>query len=1193
MSLFRGRHCENDRRIARRRRRLALEQLESRQLLAGDVYLINFQSQDSFTPNRHAADMGEVFGARPGGLFYGWSSNHTDQDFERGSHHDQRLDTLVRMEASQSWEFQLPNGLYEVTASVGDPTSASTHTLNVEGVSLFNAVPLAANVFQQGSATVQVSDGRLTLDSGAAVEGATRLNYVYIVGVAFGPNAPPSAPTIMEPSVPEIIVNPSDVHMEAVVFSDPDGNEHANTDWEIWTDNGAGQPGELAWTTIGIDGVERLHTHLGDGIFVNSLAGRSELQFNTNYIMRVRFRDDAGSVSEWSSRVFSTGTATEAFPLQLEDIATVPAPTWVNGLGNNIILPAPVGTKPSLRVESAAGDLLLSIAGNNGTTNSINNPPALAEHVEARIVISGGASGVNLAETDLRFADAHGDEHTMYLPAVDVAAGQAAYLWVAGDGATYFGQADQTTPDFANLARASILGFVALETGYRVEVVAEGFQLPVNIAFVPNPGTDPDDPKFYVTELYGQVKVVLNNGTILDYATGLLNFNPTGNFPGSGEQGVAGIVVDPETGDVIISRVTDTDGVEGGEHHPQVVRLHSIDEGRSAGGSTVLLDMVGETQGQSHQVSDVSIGPDGKLYVHNGDGFDSSTALNLNSFRGKILRMNLDGSAPPDNPFYNAGNGITATDYVYAYGFRNPFGGTWRAADGKHYEVENGGGNNDRLAQVNPGVSYGWNGSDSSLTTHALYNWPQPHAPVDIAFIDPETFGGSGFPGANQDMAFVTESGSTWATGPQANGKRIVKFQLDANGNVVGGPTPFVEYVGPGKASTAGIVAGPDGLYFTDLYPDLDFQNPTTPAARVLRVRFVGNSDGAASFSADQVVGAVPMTVQFTDTSTLTGVTQRLWEFGDGGTSNVQNPVHTYAAQGIYDVTLTVVSEDGNRTTTKFDYIVAGFLPEDTNQDGIVDQAGDVPNFVAGWLSDTTGETTLGKLRAGDSDLNGIVDLLDGFRLHRALLDAGQGALNFDLVLNPIPGDYDFDGDVDQDDHGVWRANFGAVASGSGRLAGDGNGDGLVNAADFVVWRKSVAAAAADASLSLMAADTSATAADESDGPVPIAAPLVINNKANVNGRSRRPLFAAFEELSPLARGQLMHTLVDELAAVRAGEEPPELPHRVLTARDPREGNQTRSIDLTRLRDLVFGAIEEESSIGPRWRFDVLSRPAR
>ena len=213
-------------------------------------------------------------------------------------------------------------------------------------------------------------------------------------------------------------------------------------------------------------------------------------------------------------------------------------------------------------------------------------------------------------------------------------------------------------------------------SGYRVEVVATGFQLPVNIAFVPNPGSDLDDPLYYVNELYGTIKVVRRDGTVSDYATNLLNFNPTGNFPGSGEQGLAGLVVDPLSGDVFASMVySSVNGVEDVPHYPKVVRFHSTDGGLTAATQTTILNMVGEEQGQSHQVSNLTIGPDGKLYLHNGDGFNASTAQNLNSYRGKVLRLNLDGTAPSDNPFYNAANGINSQDYVYAYGFRNPFGG--------------------------------------------------------------------------------------------------------------------------------------------------------------------------------------------------------------------------------------------------------------------------------------------------------------------------------------------------------------------------------------------------------------------------------------------------------------------------------------------------------------------------------------
>jgi glucose/arabinose dehydrogenase len=388
-------------------------------------------------------------------------------------------------------------------------------------------------------------------------------------------------------------------------------------------------------------------------------------------------------------------------------------------------------------------------------------------------------------------------------------------------------------------ARMSV-PFVAMEPGFTIDVVAEDFQLPVHIAFVPNPGPNPDDPLFYVTELYGAIKVVTNDFTVSDYATGLLNFNPTGDFPGSGEQGLTGIVVEPEAGDVIATRVTSEIPFDDqSPHHPQVIRFTSSDGGRTASSMTVLLDMVGESQGQSHQISNVSIGPDGLLYVHNGDGFNSTTAQNLDSYRGKVLRMNLDGSPASDNPFYSAADGINSRDYVFAYGLRNPFGGAWRASDGAHYEVENGP-RVDRLARIDRGVNYGWDGSNPSMTINAIYNWDPAHAPANIVFLQPETFGGSGFPGGWTDLALVSESAPTYSSGPQVRGKRIVRFEIDADGELVTGPTTFVEYVGTGQATVLGLAAGPDGIYFTDLYKDLNAATPIDRGARVYRVRYTG-----------------------------------------------------------------------------------------------------------------------------------------------------------------------------------------------------------------------------------------------------------------------------------------------------------------------------------------------------------------
>ena len=76
-----------------------------------------------------------------------------------------------------------------------------------------------------------------------------------------------------------------------------------------------------------------------------------------------------------------------------------------------------------------------------------------------------------------------------------------------------------------------------------------------------------------------------------------------------------------------------------------------------------------------------------------------------------------------------------------------------------------------------------------------------------------------------------------------------------------------------------------------------------------------------AAFSATPVTGDKPLSVHFTDESSgaITGFS---WDFGDGGTSTIQNPVHTYNSAGTFSVSLTVTGPGGSDTDTKNNYII-------------------------------------------------------------------------------------------------------------------------------------------------------------------------------------------------------------------------------------------------------------------------------
>jgi glucose/arabinose dehydrogenase len=68
-----------------------------------------------------------------------------------------------------------------------------------------------------------------------------------------------------------------------------------------------------------------------------------------------------------------------------------------------------------------------------------------------------------------------------------------------------------------------------------------------------------------------------------------------------------------------------------------------------------------------HKGGRLAFGADGMLYVTVGDEHSAPSAQDTGDVRGKILRYRLDGSVPSDNPF-------GATNPVWAYGFRNPYG---------------------------------------------------------------------------------------------------------------------------------------------------------------------------------------------------------------------------------------------------------------------------------------------------------------------------------------------------------------------------------------------------------------------------------------------------------------------------------------------------------------------------------------
>lgn len=130
---------------------------------------INFQPAGAPTVAGYLIDGGAVFGDRGNGLRYGWSQDAAAGARDRNSSRspDQRYDTLIHM-GTLTWEIAVPNGTYTVRTVVGDPSYFDlTAKLLIEGALAINGATSTTVPWLEGTVTVTVSDGRLTLTNQA------------------------------------------------------------------------------------------------------------------------------------------------------------------------------------------------------------------------------------------------------------------------------------------------------------------------------------------------------------------------------------------------------------------------------------------------------------------------------------------------------------------------------------------------------------------------------------------------------------------------------------------------------------------------------------------------------------------------------------------------------------------------------------------------------------------------------------------------------------------------------------------------------------------------------------------------------------------------------------------------------------------------------------------------------------------
>jgi aldose sugar dehydrogenase len=221
----------------------------------------------------------------------------------------------------------------------------------------------------------------------------------------------------------------------------------------------------------------------------------------------------------------------------------------------------------------------------------------------------------------------------------------------------------------------------------RVSVVAR-LSHPWAIAFLPDGG-------MLVTERPGRLRIVRQ---------GVLDPQPIAGVPQvrtDGNGGLMDIALHPQFGANGLVYLTYTKPVGNGRGAPALAR------GRLQNGSLADIKDLLVTEaydGNSGLNGRVVFGRDGKIYMSTG-GNIRNVAQAPSSLRGKILRLNDDGSVPDDNPFVGA---VGHRPEIYTFGHRNTLGLIAHPQTGAIWQHENGPNGGDEINILSRGRNYGW-----------------------------------------------------------------------------------------------------------------------------------------------------------------------------------------------------------------------------------------------------------------------------------------------------------------------------------------------------------------------------------------------------------------------------------------------------------------------------------------------------
>ena len=242
----------------------------------------------------------------------------------------------------------------------------------------------------------------------------------------------------------------------------------------------------------------------------------------------------------------------------------------------------------------------------------------------------------------------------------------------------------------ANSAR----GAATLPPNFARSQVVGGLASPTAMEFAP-------DGRLFVAEQRGTLRVVKSGANLATF------LDISGRVDSAGERGLLGLAFDPAFSNnhyvylYYTQRATGTTPA-----HNRVIRVTARGDRAVAGSEKLILRLDNLSSATNHNGGAIHFGEDGKLYVAVGDNANGENAQSLRNLKGKILRINKDGTIPQDNPFYKRATGRNRL--IWALGLRNPFSFAIQPHKGKVFINDVGEQTWEEINQGAAGANYGW-----------------------------------------------------------------------------------------------------------------------------------------------------------------------------------------------------------------------------------------------------------------------------------------------------------------------------------------------------------------------------------------------------------------------------------------------------------------------------------------------------